>query len=241
MTLGRRPRRASARRCRRSAFAVALALTALCLAPAGAFASNADVAMTHRYLLANNRFVRTVTGNLRVSHAALARLLAKVRRECPRGAAGSPQNPESTALSNEVIGAMVFAGGRPDLPAAVAYVKAVKPMHWSDGRVTRAIQSYTRRLRLLTTIPEPPLCYDVKAWAAGGYKSLPPPTTQFDNLFVPNWVSAGILPAGLSKYESAADRRLAAREAVLEARIADFEAQEVETWGEIMNALELWP
>ena len=136
---------------------------------------------------------------------------------------------------------MVFAAGRPDLPAAVAYVKAIKAIHWSDRRVTRSIQTYAHQLRLLTTIPEPPLCYDVKAWAAGGYRSLPPPTIQFDNLFVPNWVSAGILPPGLAKYEAGADRRLAAREAAVESRIADFEAQAVETWGEVMNALELWP
>ena len=241
MRISRRPRRSAARRYRRGALAVALALTGICLAPARVFASSSDVATTHRYLVANNTFVKTVTGNLHVSHAALQRLLAKVRRECPQGASGSPQNPESTALSNEVIGAMVFAAGRPDLPAAVAYVKAVKPLRWSDSRVTKTIQTYTRQLRLLTTIPEPPLCYDVKAWAASGYRSLPQPTVQFDNLFVPNWVSAGILPAGLTKYEAGADRRLAAREAALESRIADFEAHAVETWGEIMNTLALWP
>ncbi len=52
-------------------------------------------------------------------------VLATVERECPLAAAGSPQNPESTQMSDEVIGAMVIGAAQPDLQAIRAYIRAV--------------------------------------------------------------------------------------------------------------------
>jgi hypothetical protein len=54
-------------------------------------------------------------------------------------------------------------------------------------------------------------------------------------------VAPGFLPPGLSAYESPEERTLARRTAQLEQRWTDFEAREVETWGKIMDTLELWP
>ena len=80
--------------------------------------------------------------------------------------------------------------------------------------------------------------------AVSGFTSIrerTPPTVSFDALFYPTWVSAGVLPTGLGRSESRVDHALAWQTAQLEQTVADFETREVETWGKIMDTLELWP
>ena len=55
------------------------------------------------------------------------------------------------------------------------------------------------------------------------------------------WVGAGYLPAQLSDYENAATRALANRSVAMEQTVSEAEARAVPHWGELMNALELWP
>ncbi len=43
----------------------------------------------------------------------------------------------------------------------------------------------------------PPVCGDVKAWAASGYQTLPASTTQFDQRFSAEDVGIGEVPARL--------------------------------------------
>ena len=59
--------------------------------------------------------------------------------------------------------------------------------------------------------------------------------------FMEAWVAPGELPPALARYESAEDRQLANRTKHMEERFSELEAKEVETWGSIMNALDLWP
>ena len=89
----------------------------------------------------------SVAGKLETSHGALASLLAQVRRECPLAASGSPEDSESTQLSNEVIGAMVLTGGRPDLQAIRAFVRSVNGLRRGSRALTRTLQAYARELR----------------------------------------------------------------------------------------------
>ena len=71
--------------------------------------------------------------------------------------------------------------------------------------------------------------------------TLPGSTGAFDARFMPNWVSVGELPAALARYETPSERPLIRRTEHLEEEVAELEAREVETWGQIMNVLELWP
>jgi hypothetical protein len=64
---------------------------------------------------------------------------------------------------------------------------------------------------------------------------------RFDAVFMPNWVAAGDLPADLARFETAAERPLLTRTEHMESELTELEAREVETWGQIMNTLELWP
>ncbi len=98
-----------------------------------------------------------------------------------------------------------------------------------------------RSLRTLYGLASPDLCGDIERWGAGGFKTLPPATAPFVRSFIPNWVSLGVLPAGLSRYETPELRSIARRSGLLETQLMEMEARLVETWGEIMNELHLNP
>jgi hypothetical protein len=210
------------------------------LAPsASALAS--DASATQGYVRADYRLVQFAAGRIHGAEATLRGVLARVRRECPRAAAGSPQNPESTQLSNELIGVMVTSAIRSSLPAIRQYLATAGGLRWSSGALTRSVQGYVAKLRTLSSLAVPDICADVRSWAASAFKALPASTKAFDRRFEPSWVALGELPAALSRLESGEARSLARRAGQREAELTDFEAREVETWGQIMNALELNP
>ena len=219
--------------------AIGLTLLALALAPVAASAS--DASSTEAYLRANYALVKVGHANLRASIAGYKGILTMVKRSCPRAAAGSPQDPESTELSNEVIGTMVLTAGKPDRPAILTYLKAVAGLRWSSSKVTRAVSRYAASLRKLYDLSVPDLCGDVKAWAAGGFKSTPSSTVSFVKVFYPNWVALGLIPPGISRFESSGSRSLARAAERFEYQITNVEAQAVETWGDIMDELALNP
>jgi hypothetical protein len=209
------------------------------LAPASAAAS--DASSTHAYVRANYRLVQTAARKIPSGEAAIASLLRRIRQECPGAASAGPQNSQSTQLSNEVIGAMVTTAMDSDLPSIRQFIHAAGGLRWSSGSLTRAVRSYVGKLKTLISLHPPDVCADIRSWAASGYQQLPAATTAFDARFMPSWVALGELPAGLSRHESAADRSLARTSGQRESRLGDFEAREVENWGRIMNALELYP
>jgi hypothetical protein len=200
-----------------------------------------DASSTASYLRANYALVAAGHAHLGASIAGYKGVLSKVRSRCPHAGEGSPQNPMSTELSNEVIGAMVLSAGRPDRPAIATYLRAVKGLRWSSGSVTHAVASYASMLGKLYALQVPDLCGDVHGWAATGYKTLPSTTLSFDKIFYPNWVALGLIPPGIARFESSQDRALAKSAARFEYQLTNVEAEAVETWGDVMDALELWP
>ena len=217
------------------------ALAGLAAWPASAPASAGDLAATQTYVQTNYAFVRYFTSHIPAARAELASVLAGVRRECPSAAAGSPENVDSEQLSNEVIGTMVTTVIQHNLPPIRAAVRASAHLRWSNGALTRAIQAYVAKGKVLSSLAVPHLCADVKAWVASDFETLPASTVSFAPRFMSAWVAPGYLPAALSGYESAEDRTLAHRTGQLEEQWTEFEAYEVETWGKIMNALVLQP
>jgi hypothetical protein len=206
-----------------------------------ALAAGSDASATQAYLQANLRLVVSAAGRIRSGESILDGVLGAVRRECPGAAAGSPQDPESTQLSNEVIGLMVTSAIRPDLGSIREYLRAAAPIRWSSRGLTNAVKGYVSQLRAMSGLREPMLCADVRSWAASGFKTLPASTVSFDDVFMPNWVALGELPSSLSRLEGGSQRALASRSGNRETELTDFEAREVETWGEIMNLLGLNP
>jgi hypothetical protein len=217
-----------------------VAAASLAIAPSAASAA-ANAAATRAYVQANYALVRVARSHLASAEAAPLRVLARVQRECPLAAAHSPQNADSTQMSNEVIGAMVIAAAQPNRRAIEAFVASVSRLSWSSGALTRAVRSYANDLRTLIGLAAPNLCGEVKAWAANDFQTLPASTVAFVAKFMPAWVAVGYLPAGLSRYESASAKSLAHRGEPLEEQLTEGEARAVAHYGEIMNALEIEP
>jgi hypothetical protein len=217
------------------------ALAALLLAPAGAGASASDVASARAYIAADLALVQAARAHLRAAEAAPLKILARVRRECPAAAAGSPQDPESTQMSNEVIGAMVLGAYHLDVPALETFAARATRLRWSDTRLGRTVRSYAVHLRVLARLAPPSLCSDVKAWVAGSYRALPATTVAFNRRFMAAWVAVGMLPGRLFRYTTARERGALARAKSIEVQITDAEARAVENWGAIMNELGLEP
>jgi hypothetical protein len=216
-------------------------LAGLATWPASAAADASDVAATQAYVQANYTLVRYFTSHIPAARAELASVLSGVRRECPSAAAESPEDVDSEQLSNEVIGTMVTTVVQRNLAPVQTAIRATAHLRWSNGALTRAIQADVAKGRVLSSLAVPHLCADVRAWAAGHFEKLPASTASFAPRFMSAWVAPGYLPAALSAYETAQDRALAHRTSQLEERWTEFEAFEVETWGKIMNALELEP
>jgi hypothetical protein len=210
-----------------------------CVPAAAAHASDASV--TESYLRANLALVTAGHNHLSSSIAGYRGVLTHVRSSCPHAAIRSPQNPESTQLSNEVIGAMVLSAGNPDRPAIATFLRAVRGMRWSSASVTHAVSSYASMLAALYKLSVPDLCGDVGKWAASGYTALPASTLSFVKVFYPNWVALGLLPPGIGRFESGSARGIARRAEGYERQLTDTEATAVETYGAIMDTLELNP
>jgi hypothetical protein len=214
---------------------------ALAIAPAAALGAPSDIASTRTYIQADYALVQAASARIPAARATFAGVLRRVKSECPGVAAGSPQDPESTELSNEVIGVMVTSAYHLDLPALSAFIRVAEHLHWSNRGLTSSVHSYAAKLKTLSVLSAPSLCADIKAWIASGFHSLPASNVAFAPRFMDAWVALGELPARLAPYERAEERGLLARTAQLENRLMNFEAGAVETWGEIMNELALNP
>lgn len=211
---------------------------ALCATPALA---SSNTATTQRYVQDNYALVRVARTHLATAEAGPLHVLAQVRAECPRAGAGSPQNPDSTQMSDEVIAAMVVSAYKPDLSAMRTFIGAAGALIWENHSLTSAVHAYVGDLKTILSLPTPNLCGDVRAWAASGYTTLPASTVTLVAKFMPAWVALGYLPAQLEPFESAAARSLARRSVPLEEALTEGEARAVEHWGAIMDTLELWP
>ncbi len=200
-----------------------------------------DPVMTAAYLRVNYAFVRAADAQAARVERALHALQSRIGGECPNAAQGSPQDPESTQLSNELIGDMVLSADLIDRGAARVYLAAVGALHWRDASVERAIRAYAGQVRSMLRLAPPHLCENVRAWAAGGYHALAPATVAFASTFMSAWVAPGDLPDALSRYENAGERPLITRTRNLEYVFAELETREETTWWNTMDTLDLWP
>jgi hypothetical protein len=221
---------------------IILTLCTLALGSASsALALASDATTTRAYVQANYALVQYAALRLSTAHALLEGVVNKVKANCPHAVAGSPQDPESTELSNEIIGAMVIAAIHPALPEITTYLHVAEHSRWSNSGLTRTIRSYAGKLKTLANLAPPNLCADTNAWKASGYHELPASTPRFDRVFEPAWVALGELPAALKAYERPEERSAINGSIRFESRITEFEAEAVETWGEIMNSLGVSP
>lgn len=207
--------------------------------PASTLASAGDAAATQAYIRANYALVHAAAGNIHRSEAGVAGVLAQVRSECPKAAMGSPQDHDSEQLSDEMVGAIVVAGVHPNLAAIQGFIRAAGSLRWSNSRLTSAVHAYVGKAKALSALAPPHLCADIQAWAASGYQTLPASTVRFDAQYTPVWVALGELPATMRSFEGPQERGLLRASSQLENEITEYEARAVNTYAEILDALEL--
>jgi hypothetical protein len=207
-----------------------------------ALASQGDASATRAYIQADYALVHTAKVNLKTSEAALQKLRRKIAAECPKAAAGSPQDTNSEQLSNELVGAMTVVAIQPDKAAVATFASTVKRLRWSNATLTRKVHSYATRLKTLSMLPAPNVCGDVRAWVAGHYQALPASTVSFDSRYYKVEVAVGEVPAKLlAPSEQADERPVLAHAEKLEGQLSEAEANAVYTWGHIMESLALNP
>lgn len=216
---------------------------AVALVPAPALAASADVSATEAYVRANYALVSSAHAKLGVAEAILQALLRRVRGECPKIAAGSPQNTDSEALTFELVGEMRLAATRPNAGAVARFAAAAAAakLQWSNAGLNHAVRSYSAQLRKQSRLAVPDVCAEVRAWVVSGFQTLPEGTTRF-NRALPEYVAMGMLPTRLiAPYVTSSQRGLLQRTRQLEEDISEMEAFAVETWGQIMDELALNP
>jgi hypothetical protein len=219
-----------------------LVLVALALLPANALAAGGDSAATATYVRANFALVSSAHAKRGAAEAALQSLLARVRRECPRLVAGSPQNEASEKLTDELVGSMHLVALNTFASAIGAYARTAARLRWSNPMLTGAVHRYARELLAQSRLAIPDLCGELRTWKSSGYTALPPDTMPFNKSFYSVFVGIGLLPTKLlAPSLSSAQRGVVRRTLQLENDVIEFEANAVETWGSIMDAAGLNP
>lgn len=218
--------------------AVAATLVAAFLLPSNALGAS-DAASTEAYVRANYALTLAGHGFIHTGRARIAALRTRLHSECPAIVAGSPQNTQSEQLTWEVIGAMTIVGYQPGVRAAASFARTVSKLSWSSSSLTRSVRAYARQGLTEVHTPLPDVCGDLRAWKAGGYKALPASTVHFRKTFYENYVGVGFMPTAILRMVAPAQKSLVQRSRRYEEEIAEVEALEVETFGEIIDSLGL--
>lgn len=216
-----------------------LAVLALGLAPATASAAPRDIASTHAYIQANFALARATEARIGTTQTSIEQRTKQFGRECHDVGVGSPQDEEAQKLSYEAVGAVWSVSYGSDAGPIRAFARAVKPLRWSNAKLTRIAQGYAKSLQQLAALPMPDLCGDARAWRASGFRTVPATTLRFD-AYVESIEGHSIPARLLAPYEQAADRGILARTTRLETNLEhlEFEAG-VEDWIALLDAVGL--
>lgn len=215
-----------------------VALAVLAFVPsAQAVASNASA--TRAYLKADYSILHTTVSGWPRVEANFKKLDAKFEAECPKVGAGSPQNEEAQKFSLEVAGALWATGYDTNAAAVQAFAAKVSRLTWSNRSVTRAAHKLAKGLKEMTALGVPPLCADVRAWAANGFGAAPADVTAFSEHA--EAIEVEQIPHRLlAPYLSGADRALAATDERLNKRFEELEfVRGQDQWNKLLEVLSL--
>ncbi len=220
----------------------AFALLAV-FAPSAASARNAgDVAMTNALARATNTLVRAATPLVPRGLAAVRHYAAQLETQCPRAAAGSPQNGQSEQLDNELIGTLTTVGYHVAAAPLATFEHAVKGLHWSNPKLTSEVHKLATRLARLSTLPVPNFCGDLQTWAASHYQTVPATTLAFEHHYFAVDPEAEEVPTIVdlaTPYATTGDFAVLRRVERLEVKLGEAEAAAVETYSHLIITLEL--
>jgi hypothetical protein len=215
---------------------------AFAAAPPAANANSADVAATQALARATNTLVRSSQPDIAKALANVKSFANQTLAQCPHAAAGSPQDHNSEQLDFEVVGVMTTVGYRTAAGPIATFAHAVKGLHWSNPRLTRAVRTFVGKLQGLSTLTVPSLCGDIGAWATSGYTTLPTSTAQFNqryNTVDPEAEESPLIIRLATPYATPSDVPVLHRVERFEAQLAEAEASGVAIYTRFMNAIEL--
>jgi len=215
------------------------AVLGFAIAPSAALAAPQDVASTHAYIVASYNLLHTAVTTWSKVEAGIRQLDAKFHAECPDAGTGSPQNEEGQALSTEAAGALWASGYQTDARIVRAYVKAIGRLKWSNPAITRSDRRLAKSLREMLALQIPPLCADIHAWSATGFKSVPADAKQYAQHVAA--IEINEIPRRLlAPYVQPSDRSLRARAEHLATRYEELEFQRGQAdWDALLETLAL--
>ncbi len=205
-------------------------------------ASAADRSATQALSRAAKVLLHSALPDLPKGLSTVKRYANEVATQCPKVAAESPQNHGSEQLDDEVIGAMTVVGYRTGAGPIKVFYRAVKGLHWSNPKLTRAVKTFATKLDKLVGLTVPSLCGDVKEWVASGYATLSASTTQFlqqYNAVDPEAEEGPLIMRLARPYASASDIPLFHSIERFESELAETEAHAVFAYKDLMNSIEL--
>ena len=216
-------------------------MLALTVAPASAPASSQDLASTHAGVAAAYALAKASVAAIPVAQGKIQSYNRKLARECPNAGAGTPENEAAEPMSKEVAAALWSIEYGSTAGPIKTFQKALRSLHWSNGRFNRAVHDYAANLTGLATIPLPDLCSDVRAWRAGNFKTVPKNVLELDEHVEP--LELPSIPWGLvAPYVRGHDASLVTfiKHAELKTEEAEFMLGQKD-WYQVIETLGLAP
>jgi hypothetical protein len=229
-------------------------------ASASARVSPENAAATHAYLVATVSYEEAELASLQQEIAAREAVAAGISGECPGVLTGAPPHEETLGfgligptsqpvpsaraqgernrqsrqlgdLKLELSFALAYSHTQADREATLALIRALTPLRWSNPRITLLVHVTVELTEEGLDVPALPVCADMKAWVASGYKTLSPASKElasrseallkrvFELVALATQINPQPFPKDLTPYENATDRSLASRSEALTARL----------------------
>jgi hypothetical protein len=219
--------------------ATPIAVLALLLAAPAAVASQQDIAATHAYVNANFALSRVGVARIGTAQSRIEALNHKLGGECPLVGKGTPETEASQPMSYEVAAALWSVAYGTNAAPIRAFADKVKPLRWSNRRITRLAESYATSLLSMAALPLPDLCADVRAWTASGFRTIPANVAQLDRHA--EAIELNPVPSTqLAPYERGADASVVANTRRLEVELAENEfVLGQDDWIKVLSTLGL--
>jgi hypothetical protein len=197
----------------------------LAVAPSPASASSADVAATHKAIVAGYALARAAVATIDIAQSKVESWNRKLAAECPGVGSGAPETEASQPMSHEVAVALWSIAYGSAAGPIKTFAKAIGPLRWTSARFNRDARAFVANLTALATTPLPDLCGDLRAWSASGFTTIPQHVIELDSrvesLELPEIPWKLVAPferrgdAGLVAYIQRAERKIAEAEFVL--------------------------
>jgi hypothetical protein len=144
----------------------------------GTTRDSAAVRTVQIYVHARYVLARELVGGLGRSEAAVKAYVQNVAAECPDVLSGAPHGEGLFEFFAEEVNAFDAVVAQSFEADVASYANALRRLRWPTPRLRRILPvEVGADVKEAHQVP-PALCSEFKAWAASGYKTLPPTTSR---------------------------------------------------------------